>query len=157
MVGSGCGGFVNSCMAFFLDLKRGCRYNRWLLDAGLEMADRKFSTVAKILFMQILTVILIASGFFFVGGRDDVLSPLLGGLAAFLPNLYFALRTTRATAADAQSIVRSFYAGETGKLILTAALFYIIFQLPDIKILPLLAAYAAVLSTFWFALILRSD
>lgn len=125
---------------------------------GLKMANRgKLSTVAKILFLQILTVVVITSGFFFVGGKDYALSPLLGGLAAFLPNLYFAFRTNRAAAADAQSIVRSFYAGETGKLILTAALFYLIFQLPDIQILPLLAAYAAVLSTFWFALILRSD
>ena len=122
------------------------------------MADgKKFSTVAKILILQILTVILIASGFFFVGGWNSAVSPLLGGLAAFLPNLYFAFRTSRAAATDAQSIVRSFYAGETGKLILTVALFYLIFQLPDIKILPLLVTYAAVLSTFWFALILRSD
>jgi ATP synthase protein I len=82
---------------------------------------------------------------------------MLGGLAALLPNLYFAFRTTRAVATDAQSIVRAFYAGESGKLILTAVLFYLIFQLPGIKFLPLLAAYAAVLSTFWFALILRSD
>jgi ATP synthase protein I len=122
------------------------------------MADgNRLSTVAKILFLQILTAILIASGFFFVGGWDDALSPMLGGLAALLPNLYFAFRATRAAASDPQGIVRAFYAGESGKLILTAVLFYLIFQLPGIKFLPLLAAYAAVLSTFWFALILRSD
>lgn len=123
------------------------------------MTGRKqFSAVAKILFLQILTVIVIASGFFFAGGWGYAVSPVLGGLAAFLPNLYFALRISRGAASDAQSIVRSFYAGETGKLLLTAALFYSIFQLPGIKILPLLAAYAAVLSTFWFALIfLRND
>jgi ATP synthase protein I len=122
------------------------------------MAGRnKFSIVAKILFLQILMVMIIASGFFFVGGADYALSPLLGGLAAFLPNLYFAFRAARVRTDDAQAVVRGFYAGEAGKLILTAMLFYLIFQLPGIKFLPLLVAYAAVLSTFWFALILRSD
>jgi ATP synthase protein I len=122
------------------------------------MADRnRFSIVAKVLFLQILMVILIASGFFFVGGLDYAMSPLLGGAAAVLPNLYFAFRAVRVRSGDAQAVVRGFYAGEAGKLILTAILFYLIFQLPGIRFLPLLAAYAAVLSTFWFALILRSD
>lgn len=51
-------------------------------------------------------------------------SGLCGGLIAWLPNLYFAWKAFRFTGARAaQAIVRSFYAGEAGKLILTAVLF----------------------------------
>ena len=118
-------------------------------------AGKKISTVSKILTLQILVVTLITIGFYIAGGSSKALSPLLGGLAAFVPNLYFALRMARTSGQDAQKIVRSFYAGETGKLILTAMLFFMIFQIPGIELLPLLAGYTAALSIFWFALIMR--
>lgn len=117
--------------------------------------ERKISTVVKILGLQIIVVLMICLGFYIVGGHSKVLSPFLGGIAAFLPNLYFALRMSRVTGQDAQKIVRSFYAGESGKLILTAILFVMIFQIPTIELLPLLTAYVAALSVFWFALIFR--
>jgi ATP synthase protein I len=116
-------------------------------------AERKTSTVVKILGLQIIVVLMICLGFYIVRGSSKVLSPFLGGIAAFLPNLYFALRIAQVTGQEAQKIVRSFYAGESGKLILTAMLFIIIFQIPTIELLPLLAAYVAALSVFWFALI----
>jgi len=117
--------------------------------------EKKNSTVSKILGLQIIVTILISLGFYILGGSAKVLSPLLGGIAAFLPNLYFALRMARTIGQDPQKIVRSFYAGESGKLILTAVLFFMIFQIPTIELLPLLAAYVAALSVFWFALIFR--
>ena len=117
--------------------------------------ERKISTVVKILRLQIIVVLMICLGFYIVGEGSRVLSSFLGGVAAFLPNLYFALRMARVTEQDAQKIVRSFYAGESGKLILTAMLFIMIFQIPTIELLPLLAAYVAALSVFWFALIFR--
>jgi ATP synthase protein I len=117
--------------------------------------ERKISTVVKILGLQIIVVLMVCLGFYIIGGRSKVLSPFLGGVAAFLPNLYFALRMARVKGQDAQKIVRSFYAGESGKLILTTMLFIMIFQIPTIELLPLLAAYVAALSVFWFALIFR--
>eukprot|EP01132_Coremiostelium_polycephalum_P013877 gene13877-16878_t len=55
-------------------------------------------------------------------------SGLCGGLIALLPNMYFAHRAFRFSGARAaQAIVRSFYAGEAGKLILTAVLFALTF------------------------------
>ncbi len=118
-------------------------------------AERKLSTVSKILSLQILIVLAVSLGFYFAGGSQKALSPLLGGCAAFIPNLYFALRMASTAGQDAQKIVRSFYAGESGKLILTAVLFFMIFQIKDIELLPLLAGYASALSIFWFALIMR--
>jgi len=120
------------------------------------VADRKISTVVKILGFQFLIIMVITAGFVVgEGGWRYGLSPVLGGMAAFIPNLYFALRIHKSTGKEARKIVNSFYAGESGKLLLTAALFAMIFQIPGIKILPLLAGYAAALSVFWFALLMR--
>jgi ATP synthase protein I len=121
----------------------------------LGVTDRKYSTVSKIISYQLLTIIIMTAGFAMAGGRSETLSAVLGGAAAFIPNLYFALRVHRSAGQEARKIVRSFYAGESGKLLLTAALFFMIFQLPNIEILPLLAVYVAALSVFWFALLMR--
>lgn len=119
------------------------------------MAARRSSTVVKILKYQFLTVMVITTCFMVEGGWQQGLSPALGGVAAFIPNVYFALRIYRATGQEARKVINSFYAGEFGKLLLTVALFMIIFQIPNIKILPLLAGYIAALSVFWFALLMR--
>jgi ATP synthase protein I len=118
-------------------------------------AEKKLSTVSKILALQVLVIFVITTGFYIAGGWSKALSPLLGGVAAFIPNVYLAIRMASTAGQPAQKIVRSFYAGESGKLILTGMLFYMIFQIPGIELLPLLAAYAATLSIFWFALLIR--
>ena len=107
------------------------------------MTGRKLSTVSKILSYQILIILMITAVFALAGGRQHGLSSALGGVAAFVPNLYFALRVYRSSGKPARKIVNSFYAGESGKLLLTAALFIMIFKIPNIEILPLLAGYIA--------------
>lgn len=119
------------------------------------MAARNSSAISKIISYQILVIIIMTAGFALAKGEVGALSAVLGGAAAFIPNLYFALRVYRSAGQEARKIVRSFYAGESGKLLLTAALFFMIFQLPNIEILPLLAVYVAALSVFWFALLMR--
>ncbi|TAN67109.1 MAG: F0F1 ATP synthase assembly protein I [Methylobacter sp.] len=116
--------------------------------------DRKRSTVSKIISYQVLIIMIMTAGFALMGGMY-ALSAVLGGVAALVPNLYFALRVHKSAGQEARKIVRSFYAGESGKLLLTGALFFMIFQLPNIEILPLLAVYVAALSVFWFALLMR--
>jgi len=80
-------------------------------------------------------------------------SGLCGGLIAWLPNLYFAHKAFRFSGARAaQAIVRSFYAGEAGKLILTAVLFALTFA--GVKPLEPLAVFGVFLLTqlvSWFA------
>ncbi|RIZ67569.1 MAG: F0F1 ATP synthase assembly protein I [Methylococcales bacterium] len=119
------------------------------------MIDRNFSTVSKILSYQILIILMITAGFGFFGGQQQGLSGFLGGIAAFIPNLFFALMVYKSSRQSARTVVNSFYAGESGKLLLTAVLFVMIFNGPDIKILPLLVSYIAALSVFWFALLMR--
>ncbi|MGZ8184406.1 MAG: ATP synthase subunit I [Methylobacter sp.] len=126
-----------------------------MLSMELRVVNTKRSTVSKIISYQILMIMLMTAGFALAGGRPYALSAALGGAAAFIPNLYFALRVYRSAGQEARKIVRSFYAGESGKLLLTAALFFMIFQLPNIEILPLLSVYVAALSVFWFALLMR--
>jgi ATP synthase protein I len=93
--------------------------------------------------------------FFFAAGLDKAKSAILGGTAAFIPNLYFALSLRRVSGQQAKKIVRAFYSAESGKLILTAALFVMIFQVPGLEIWPLIVCYTAALSVFWFALLMR--
>jgi ATP synthase protein I len=119
------------------------------------MIDRKDATIVKILSYQVLIILIVTLGFIVSGRQQQVLSAVLGGFAAFVPNLYFALRIYRSRGQEARKIVNSFYAGESGKLLLTAALFMMIFQIQDIQILPLLVGYVAALSVFWFALLMR--
>ena len=118
-------------------------------------AGKKLSTVSKILSLQVLVILVITGGFYIAGGWPKALSPMLGGVAAFVSNVYLAIRMARTARQPAQKIVRSFYAGESGKLILTGMLFYMIFQIPGIELLTLLTGYVAALSIFWFALLMR--
>ncbi|MCX7101134.1 MAG: ATP synthase subunit I [Methylobacter sp.] len=119
------------------------------------MTGEKRSTVSKIISYQLLVIVILATGFTLICGKYFGISAFLGGIAAFIPNLYFALKINKSVGQEARKIVNSFYAGESGKLLLTAALFVMIFQVPNIQILPLLAVYIAALSVFWFALLLR--
>ncbi|KRW61016.1 F0F1 ATP synthase subunit I [Pseudomonas sp. TTU2014-080ASC] len=80
-------------------------------------------------------------------------SGLCGGLIAFLPNVYFAHKAFRFSGARAaQAIVRSFYAGEAGKLVLTAVLFALTFA--GVKPLEPLAVFGVFFLTQmvnWFS------
>ena len=117
--------------------------------------SRKYSTVSKILSYQLLIILIITAGLAVYGGKLYAISSALGGIAAFVPNLYFALRIHKADGLPARKVMNSFYAGESGKLILTATLFVLIFKVPNITILPLLIGYITALSVFWFALLMR--
>lgn len=121
----------------------------------LGVVDRKRSTVSKIISYQVLMIVIMTAGFALAKGQSGALSAALGGAAALIPNLYFALRIHKSAGQEARKIVNSFYVGESGKLLLTVVLFFMIFQLPNIEILPLLAVYIAALSVFWFALLMR--
>jgi ATP synthase protein I len=85
-------------------------------------------------------------------------SALCGGLIAWLPNVYFAWKAFRYTGARAaQAIVKSIYAGEAGKLILTAVLFALTFA--GVKPLAPLAVFGVFLLTqlvSWFAPLLMN-
>ncbi|WPC05149.1 F0F1 ATP synthase subunit I [Pseudomonas sp. MBLB4123] len=109
--------------------------------------------VFPVLVVQLVVVLLAAALLWQWQGRVAGYSGLCGGLIAWLPNLYFAHKAFRFSGARAaQAIVRSFYAGEAGKLILTAVLFALTFA--GVKPLDALAVFGVFLLTQlvnWFA------
>ena len=116
---------------------------------------QKLSVVNKILAGQVLIVVFVTLGFFLLGNSISAKSALYGGLVALIPNWYFARKINKHKGEDARKVVRSFYAGESGKLIITAAIFALIFQDPEIDIIAILTTYIAALTVFWFALFIR--
>lgn len=84
--------------------------------------------VFPVLLAQFVILLIAALALWYWHGVVAGYSGLCGGLIALLPNMYFAHRAFRFSGARAaQAIVRSFYAGEAGKLILTAVLFALTF------------------------------
>ncbi len=83
-------------------------------------------------------------------------STLLGGMIALLPNLYFAYKAFRYFGArSVKAIVQSFWSGAMGKLILTAALFALVFAgVERLSVAALFVGYALVLSVAASALLL---
>lgn len=122
---------------------------------GLEVAKKSNdSTVKKILMLQAFVVVSISCGYFISGGKALAVSAVVGGLIAFLPNLYFAYRISLSEGESAKKIVQSFYSGESRKVLMTGALFTIAFQLPGMLFFPLMVCFVSVLSVFWLALLL---
>lgn len=115
-----------------------------------------FSAVRRILLYQAMTVAAISVVAFLLSGLADAQSVLAGGLAGFLPNVFFATKFGRHDPKkSAQEVVRAFYVGEALKLVLTGALFVLIFQIPGISFMPLFIGFVSVIMVFWFALLLR--
>ena len=96
---------------------------------------------------------LLAATFWYWRGEVAGYSGFCGGLIAWLPNVYFTHKAFRFSGARAaQAIVRSFYAGEAGKLVLTAVLFALVFA--GVRPLDALALFSVFLLTQlvnWFA------
>jgi len=113
-----------------------------------------FSTVKKILLLQSGVIALVTLIFWLWRSEISAISSLLGGLTAFLPNLYFAYRMSSVKEHEAKKILRSFYGSESRKILMTCALFALAFQVPDVQFFPLMLCFIAVLSVFWLALIL---
>lgn len=113
-----------------------------------------FAAVRWILLAQLAGLGLVGAGYALTEGAWSAFSGILGGLAAFLPNLAFSLglgvRDDRRTA---RQVVRLLYGGEVLKLGLTVALFAFIFKIPLVQPLPVMAGFVIVLSSFWFVLI----
>lgn len=84
--------------------------------------------VFPVLLVQLVVLVLAAAALWLLRSPVEGYSAACGGMIAWLPNLYFAHKTFRYRGARAaKDIVRSFYAGEAGKFILTAVLFALAF------------------------------
>nr|WP_178111167.1 F0F1 ATP synthase subunit I [Pseudomonas sp. 8Z] len=109
--------------------------------------------VFPVLVAQVFVLLFAAALVWQWQGRVAGYSALLGGMIAWLPNLYFAHKAFRYSGARAaREIVRSFYAGEAGKLILTFVLFALTFAGVKPLAAPVLfGVYLLTLMVSWFA------
>lgn len=109
--------------------------------------------VFPVLVAQLIVLLLAAAVGWQWRGSVAGYSALLGGLIAWLPNLYFAHKAFRFSGARAaREIVRSFYAGEAGKLILTFVLFALAFAgVKPLEAPMLFGVYLLTLMVSWFA------
>ena len=117
----------------------------------MQQADERLRVIKLILVGQFLAMLVVGVAGLVFGGKVSGLSALLGGLIAWLPNTYFALRAFRHRGARAaQKIVRSFYAGAFGKMILTMAMFAVVFiKVKPLGALALFVGFALVQTLNW--------
>lgn len=109
--------------------------------------------VLKVLLAQLAAVFLMTVVLSVVAGWTAVYSAAFGGLVAWLPNVYFALMAFRYRGARAaRNIVKSFYAGEAGKFVLTAVLFALVFvSVKPLNAPVLFGAFIVTQMVNWFA------
>ncbi len=93
----------------------------------MRQAEQRLRVIRLILIWQLVGAVLVGlAGFFW--NQNAALAAFLGGMTVVLPNFYFAYRAFRyRVARAAQLIVRSFYAGAAGKMLLTAGMFTLVF------------------------------
>lgn len=85
--------------------------------------------VHRLIVLQVLITVLICGLCFGMGGELAAKSALLGGLVAIVPNAYFAWRAMRYNQTrSAAAVLGSMYAGELGKIALSAVMFALVFK-----------------------------
>ncbi|MCB5162503.1 ATP synthase subunit I [Marinomonas algarum] len=110
--------------------------NKPLSASALISAKKK--AVFRFLGLQIAIVLLISLGIFYIVGGLYGYSFLLGALSSLLPSLYMAWRVfAHKGVRSAKDVVKSFYRGEAGKLVLTAVVLSLVF----ILVKPIAAEY----------------
>ncbi len=114
-----------------------------------------FFAIKKIIFIQAWVVACVPALIFVLFGWSEARSALCGGLVAFVPNAHFAYKIVRSKGKVAKRVVQTFYRGEFFKILLTALMFAFMFQLPGILFFPLFVGFIAVLTVFWFALLMQ--
>lgn len=80
------------------------------------------------------------------------LSALVGGVIQVVPHAWFTRQAFKYTGArQTHLVVRAMYQGETGKVVLTAALFVIAFsELPNLNFLALMSTFILMIPVQWY-------
>lgn len=106
----------------------------------------------RLIVLQIGITLLISAVAVVFHSMPCAYSAMLGGLVSALPNLYFANAVFRYQGARAaKKIVNSLYRGEAFKLILSMALFTLVFVAFKVEPVPFFISYIAAQMVFWLA------
>lgn len=114
--------------------------------------QRGLQGAQRLLMCQLSITGLLAGAAILLSGTTAAISALLGGLVNMIPNAYFARTMFRYQGARAaKQIVNSFYKGEALKIVLSIALFMLVFKFFNIVPLVFFATYIVAQMVFWFA------
>ena len=113
----------------------------------------------RVIVLQATVGVLIGLLFGLVQGWTAAYSALLGGLVAVIPNVYFTYKAFQYFGARSIAvIVQSFWAGEMGKLILTAVFFAVLFLgVKPLNVLAVFSGYILVQMTSATSLLLTKS
>lgn len=93
----------------------------------MRQAEQRLRVIKLLLIWQFISAIFVGV-VGLIWGKGAAFGALMGGIIVWLPNCYFAFRAFRHRGARAaRLIVRSFYAGAAGKMLLTAGMFTLLF------------------------------
>lgn len=111
-------------------------------------------TVGRLLSLQAVVALVGLTVFTWGWGNFAGWSAFAGGGIGFLTTAFFALRVFgRGSARPAKDIVRTFYVGESQKILLTVLLFVVAIVWLELSFLPLFLTYMVSLAAFWIALL----
>jgi ATP synthase protein I len=119
---------------------------------GVSVKNQRGLQGAQRLLMCQLSMTVLLAAIALLYSSIAAISAILGGLVSIVPTAYFATKLFRHHGAQAaRQIVSSFYKGEALKIILTIALFGLVFKFFNIIPLIFFAVYIMVQMVFWFA------
>ena len=112
---------------------------------GIQSAQR-------LLLIQLGVTVLIATIVLLISNATDATSAIVGGMVCLVPNVYFASKVFEYNGVRAaRQIVNGFYKGEALKLMLSVALFAMVFKFLKVNPLVFFVAYIAAQMVYWFA------
>lgn len=113
---------------------------------------RNYNDAYRIVMTQLFAVVVLFPFVQLYWDRATAISVTLGGLICVLPNLFlYRCMFAHFGAQAAQKILRGFYFGECCKILLTAVLFSIAFNVQGILPKSLLMGFVLTQGFFWFA------
>lgn len=99
---------------------------------------------------QLIVIVGLAFLILILGGKKAGISTLLGGLAYWLPTLFFIWRVSAHTGARAaQRFLIAFFTGEVAKLVLSGVLFLLIINYAPVDLIYVLTGFVGAIIAFW--------
>jgi len=107
----------------------------------------------RILLIQLTVILILAVLLLLIVNIKASYSALLGGLTWLIPSLYFTIKLfANNKVKSPQQMIKTFYANELIKLLLSAILFVLAIKLLPVNIPSFLGGYVAAILAFWLAL-----
>ena len=118
---------------------------------------RNSSSIGTLLLVQI-ALVGISSVLMLMLGSVQALSWFIGGAISIVSNGYLAFKLISRRSADPNRVLGMMYAGEIGKIVITATLFAIIFATQAwVQPLTLFLGYTAALLAHWLSAIVAGN